>query len=100
MHLHVSVISLDLSHWPTPRGRVYTLEATAYALLALVKAKVSMSYLSVSTEHAIKSFSGVIFYGTTLQGRRLVAAKPLSPDNTADIIVASIWITKGIFLAR
>nr|XP_033478955.1 complement C3-like isoform X1 [Epinephelus lanceolatus]XP_033478956.1 complement C3-like isoform X2 [Epinephelus lanceolatus] len=31
--------SPDLSHWPTPRGRVYTLEATAYALLALVKAK-------------------------------------------------------------
>ncbi|XP_075944184.1 complement C3-like [Anarhichas minor] len=32
-------VSSDLSHWPTPRGRVYTLEATAYALLALVKAK-------------------------------------------------------------
>ncbi|XP_059191692.1 complement C3-like [Centropristis striata] len=31
--------SPDLSHWPTPMGRVYTLEATAYALLALVKAK-------------------------------------------------------------
>ncbi|XP_070782562.1 complement C3-like [Enoplosus armatus] len=28
-----------LSHWPVPKGRVYTLEATAYALLALVKAK-------------------------------------------------------------
>ncbi|XP_037619826.1 complement C3-like [Sebastes umbrosus] len=28
-----------MSHWPTPKGRVYTLEATAYALLALVKAK-------------------------------------------------------------
>ncbi|XP_037619831.1 complement C3-like isoform X4 [Sebastes umbrosus] len=28
-----------LSHWPTPKGHVYTLEATAYALLALVKAK-------------------------------------------------------------
>uniref|UniRef100_A0A8C2XIT2 Complement C3a, tandem duplicate 1 n=1 Tax=Cyclopterus lumpus TaxID=8103 RepID=A0A8C2XIT2_CYCLU len=27
------------SHWPTPKGHVYTLEATAYALLALVKAK-------------------------------------------------------------
>ncbi|KAK9539845.1 hypothetical protein VZT92_002334 [Zoarces viviparus] len=32
-------VSPDLSHWQTPRGRVYTLEATAYALLALVKAK-------------------------------------------------------------
>ncbi|XP_032389036.1 complement C3 isoform X2 [Etheostoma spectabile] len=31
--------SPELSHWPTPMGRVYTLEATAYALLALVKAK-------------------------------------------------------------
>ncbi|XP_056264584.1 complement C3-like isoform X2 [Pseudoliparis swirei] len=31
--------SPDFSHWPTPKGHVYTLEATAYALLALVKAK-------------------------------------------------------------
>uniref|UniRef100_A0A8C9X0E0 Complement C3-like n=1 Tax=Sander lucioperca TaxID=283035 RepID=A0A8C9X0E0_SANLU len=31
--------SSELSHWPTPKGHVYTLEATAYALLALVKAK-------------------------------------------------------------
>ncbi|XP_073325595.1 LOW QUALITY PROTEIN: uncharacterized protein [Pagrus major] len=30
-------ISPALSHWPVPKGRVYTLEATAYALLALVK---------------------------------------------------------------
>uniref|UniRef100_A0A7N8XVI9 Complement C3 n=1 Tax=Mastacembelus armatus TaxID=205130 RepID=A0A7N8XVI9_9TELE len=29
--------SPELSHWPVPKGRVYTLEATAYALLALVK---------------------------------------------------------------
>ncbi|XP_068584992.1 complement C3-like [Cebidichthys violaceus] len=32
-------VSPDLSHWPTPKGHVYSLEATAYALLALVKAK-------------------------------------------------------------
>nr|XP_046263044.1 complement C3-like isoform X2 [Scatophagus argus] len=32
-------ISPELSHWPVPTGHVYTLEATAYALLALVKAK-------------------------------------------------------------
>lgn len=32
---------LDLTHWPVPKGRVYQLEATAYALLALVKAQVS-----------------------------------------------------------
>ncbi|KAF1394913.1 hypothetical protein PFLUV_G00006060, partial [Perca fluviatilis] len=31
--------SPELSHWPTPKGSVYTREATAYALLALVKAK-------------------------------------------------------------
>ncbi|XP_070776593.1 complement C3-like [Enoplosus armatus] len=31
--------SPELSHWQVPKGRVYTLEATAYALLALVKAK-------------------------------------------------------------
>ncbi|KAL3051025.1 hypothetical protein OYC64_001322 [Pagothenia borchgrevinki] len=31
--------SPELNHWPTPKGRIYTLEATAYALLALVKAK-------------------------------------------------------------
>ncbi|KAF1375364.1 hypothetical protein PFLUV_G00219060 [Perca fluviatilis] len=32
-------VSPELSHWKTPKGYVYTLEATAYALLALVKAK-------------------------------------------------------------
>ncbi|KAM3623280.1 uncharacterized protein V6R79_009498 [Siganus canaliculatus] len=31
--------STEFSHWPTPKGHVYTMEATAYALLALVKAK-------------------------------------------------------------
>lgn len=36
----------ELSHWPVHKGRVYTLEATAYALLALVKTQVSMSHLS------------------------------------------------------
>ncbi|XP_061130030.1 complement C3-like isoform X2 [Syngnathus typhle] len=30
--------SPELSHWPVPKGHIYTLEATAYALLALVKA--------------------------------------------------------------
>uniref|UniRef100_A0A671Y4I4 NTR domain-containing protein n=1 Tax=Sparus aurata TaxID=8175 RepID=A0A671Y4I4_SPAAU len=34
-------VSPELSHWPVSKGRVYTLEATAYALLALVKAKVN-----------------------------------------------------------
>ncbi|XP_041641235.1 complement C3-like [Cheilinus undulatus] len=32
-------ISPEFSHWPVVKGQVYTLEATAYALLALVKAK-------------------------------------------------------------
>ncbi|KAJ4928458.1 hypothetical protein JOQ06_016250 [Pogonophryne albipinna] len=31
--------SPELSHWPMSKGRVYTLEATAYALLALVRAQ-------------------------------------------------------------
>ncbi|XP_035861680.1 complement C3-like [Sander lucioperca] len=31
--------SPERSHWPTPKGHVYMQEATAYALLALVKAK-------------------------------------------------------------
>uniref|UniRef100_A0A665W0L5 NTR domain-containing protein n=1 Tax=Echeneis naucrates TaxID=173247 RepID=A0A665W0L5_ECHNA len=31
--------SADLTHWPSPQGHPFTLEATAYALLALVKAK-------------------------------------------------------------
>ncbi|XP_033961650.1 complement C3-like [Pseudochaenichthys georgianus] len=31
--------SPELNHWPTPKGGIYTLEATAYALLALVKAE-------------------------------------------------------------
>ncbi|KAM9362521.1 complement C3-like [Symphorus nematophorus] len=34
-----SFVSRDLSHWPVNKGHIYTLEATAYALLALVKAK-------------------------------------------------------------
>ncbi|XP_026216242.1 complement C3-like [Anabas testudineus] len=32
-------VSPELSHWPVPKGYVYTLEATAYALLALVKTR-------------------------------------------------------------
>ncbi|XP_029941659.1 complement C3-like [Salarias fasciatus] len=34
-----SFVSPDLSHWPVPKGHQYTLEATAYALLALVKTR-------------------------------------------------------------
>uniref|UniRef100_A0A671YE32 NTR domain-containing protein n=1 Tax=Sparus aurata TaxID=8175 RepID=A0A671YE32_SPAAU len=32
-------VSPESSHWPVPKGHIYTLEATAYALLALVKVK-------------------------------------------------------------
>ncbi|KAM9856754.1 complement C3-like [Aulostomus maculatus] len=32
-------VSPEFTHWPVPKGNVYTLEATAYALLALVKVK-------------------------------------------------------------
>ncbi|XP_029941660.1 complement C3-like [Salarias fasciatus] len=32
-------VSPELSHWPVPKGHQYTLEATAYALLALVKTR-------------------------------------------------------------
>lgn len=42
---YLCVSSSELSHWRVPRGGVYTMEATAYALLALVKAQVSMSHL-------------------------------------------------------
>uniref|UniRef100_A0A672ZQE1 NTR domain-containing protein n=1 Tax=Sphaeramia orbicularis TaxID=375764 RepID=A0A672ZQE1_9TELE len=31
-------VSPELNHWPLSKGNIYTLEATAYALLALVKA--------------------------------------------------------------
>uniref|UniRef100_A0A3P9M5I5 Alpha-macroglobulin receptor-binding domain-containing protein n=1 Tax=Oryzias latipes TaxID=8090 RepID=A0A3P9M5I5_ORYLA len=34
-----SMISPSLSHWPAPGNTLFTLEATAYALLALVQAK-------------------------------------------------------------
>uniref|UniRef100_A0A3P9H9A7 Alpha-macroglobulin receptor-binding domain-containing protein n=1 Tax=Oryzias latipes TaxID=8090 RepID=A0A3P9H9A7_ORYLA len=32
-------VSPELSHWPVPESHIFTLEATAYALLALVKTK-------------------------------------------------------------
>uniref|UniRef100_A0A672ZP21 NTR domain-containing protein n=1 Tax=Sphaeramia orbicularis TaxID=375764 RepID=A0A672ZP21_9TELE len=32
-------VSPELNHWPLSKGNIYTLEATAYALLALVKAE-------------------------------------------------------------
>lgn len=35
------VLASGLDHWPVPKGNLYQLEATAYALLALVKVGVS-----------------------------------------------------------
>ncbi|KAF3687377.1 Complement C3 Complement C3 beta chain Complement C3 alpha chain [Channa argus] len=43
--------SPDLSHWPVPKGRVGTLEATAYTLLALVKAKANMMVYQAVAEY-------------------------------------------------
>lgn len=40
---------LGSSHWPVDGQHYLTLEATAYALLALVKAKVSTVLYSMST---------------------------------------------------
>lgn len=37
--------STDRTHWNVRDERYYTLEATAYALLALIKAEVSKSHL-------------------------------------------------------
>uniref|UniRef100_A0A669AZC0 Complement component c3a, duplicate 5 n=1 Tax=Oreochromis niloticus TaxID=8128 RepID=A0A669AZC0_ORENI len=53
-------VSPELSHWPAPRGRIYTLEATAYALLALVKTQVSMSKLYHPSICCRLSFSGLL----------------------------------------
>uniref|UniRef100_A0A8C9YTS7 Complement C3-like n=1 Tax=Sander lucioperca TaxID=283035 RepID=A0A8C9YTS7_SANLU len=39
------------SHWPTPKGHVYTLEATAYALLALVKAEATIMVYQAIAEY-------------------------------------------------
>uniref|UniRef100_A0A671YCB2 NTR domain-containing protein n=1 Tax=Sparus aurata TaxID=8175 RepID=A0A671YCB2_SPAAU len=36
--LNLEILKNFSSHWPVPKGHIYTLEATAYALLALVKA--------------------------------------------------------------
>lgn len=43
--LSVCLPAIGSDHWPVPKGHVYTLEATAYALLALVKAKVSTPHI-------------------------------------------------------
>lgn len=42
--MHLCEPYSEFTHWPVPKGHIYKLEATAYALLALVRAKVSMSY--------------------------------------------------------
>ncbi|KAM4584753.1 complement C3-like [Odontesthes bonariensis] len=41
----------DRSHWPVPKGHIYTLEATAYALRALVKAKATVLLYQAVSEY-------------------------------------------------
>uniref|UniRef100_A0A3Q3B4F4 Complement C3-like n=1 Tax=Kryptolebias marmoratus TaxID=37003 RepID=A0A3Q3B4F4_KRYMA len=52
--------SPELSHWPVPGGKMFTLEATAYALLALVRAKVSSSkyvlQATIMVYHAVAEY--------------------------------------------
>ncbi|TDH08997.1 hypothetical protein EPR50_G00103790 [Perca flavescens] len=43
--------SPELSHWPVSTGHVYTLEATAYALLALVKAEATIMVYQALAEY-------------------------------------------------
>uniref|UniRef100_A0A671YQJ8 Complement C3-like n=1 Tax=Sparus aurata TaxID=8175 RepID=A0A671YQJ8_SPAAU len=54
--------SPDSSHWPVPYSNLYTLEATAYALLALVKVKVSMSNLYLSPCHSFSLQATIMVY--------------------------------------
>ncbi|TNM85908.1 hypothetical protein fugu_008179 [Takifugu bimaculatus] len=44
-------ISDDSTHWPVPKGKVYTLEATAYSLLALVKAEATIMVYQAVAEY-------------------------------------------------
>lgn len=52
----------ELTHWPTQRGHIVTLEATAYALLALVKAKVRTS-LHHHCNNTDLTKTGMLFLG-------------------------------------
>ncbi|KAM9363630.1 complement C3-like [Symphorus nematophorus] len=76
--------SPDLSYWQVPKGRVYTLEATAYALLALVKAEAFEEARTVvrwlnkqrrvsggygSTQATIMVYQAVADYWTSPKGR-------------------------------
>uniref|UniRef100_A0A3Q2NZ05 Complement C3 n=1 Tax=Fundulus heteroclitus TaxID=8078 RepID=A0A3Q2NZ05_FUNHE len=47
----------DRSHWPVPKGSLYTLEATGYALLALVKAEVTLSTSTQDTHPVVRWLS-------------------------------------------
>uniref|UniRef100_A0A3Q1G1Q6 Alpha-macroglobulin receptor-binding domain-containing protein n=1 Tax=Acanthochromis polyacanthus TaxID=80966 RepID=A0A3Q1G1Q6_9TELE len=44
-------IAKELNHWRSPRGHVYTMEATAYGLLALVKAKATIMVYQAVAEY-------------------------------------------------
>ncbi|XP_035515479.1 complement C3-like [Morone saxatilis] len=62
-------VSPELSFWPIPKGRVYTLEATAYALLALVKAEAAVRDTIVSG-YQIKSSAAVSSYRQSRGAKR------------------------------
>uniref|UniRef100_A0A8D0AEB8 Complement C3-like n=1 Tax=Sander lucioperca TaxID=283035 RepID=A0A8D0AEB8_SANLU len=51
LYKYFCMSSSELSHWPTPKGHIYTLEATAYALLALVKAKATIMVYQAIAEY-------------------------------------------------
>uniref|UniRef100_A0A672ZR77 NTR domain-containing protein n=1 Tax=Sphaeramia orbicularis TaxID=375764 RepID=A0A672ZR77_9TELE len=53
-------VSPELNHWPLSKGNIYTLEATAYALLALVKAEVSLYFTARVTIHFSFPFQATI----------------------------------------
>uniref|UniRef100_A0A3B3I5E3 Anaphylatoxin-like domain-containing protein n=1 Tax=Oryzias latipes TaxID=8090 RepID=A0A3B3I5E3_ORYLA len=56
-----------LSHWPVPGKHLFTLEATAYALLALVKTKVSSSLIQIKNLATIIVYQAVAEYWTNAQ---------------------------------
>ena len=81
--------SSDLSHWPTPKGYVYTREATAYALLALVKAEVSMSHLGFLPQcHTIENIQPHQCYLTQRNLEKKVSE--MTDDNVSQSCRSSI----------
>lgn len=70
------LLSSGFSHLPVPKGQVYKLEATAYVLLALVRAKVTTT---PPQKVLTKIYSTVVFHITTREGQRRMKLQLLSP---------------------